>query len=368
VLSQSHRLTIAVAIAVASGGVAIGVVRSVYSPVRPRLMCVKAVSDRTAIAYFGWDNVEEEPLTLPVGERNRFAPGLEDRGQPQRFDPGKGGSFPRGALEVPFDGPSLTWHLGKHDLTVTRDSAPCPQPTTFAELPPSTLVLPKIAPPEPPKPPEPIVKPEPPKPVVKPEEKVAETPDPKKEATRKPKNYQKKEGQPKPKRESKRESPKDAPKSEPAPLVLTGLTTLGKGVTIQSGEENILGDARVEANERNTNVQQVDDPDAVPDKVGDGTGGTKAPKRTPPRVKRRVRGVYPEDAPRLGRSVSVALSLLIGTDGKVKQVKLVRGAGGAFDREAEKVGRQLLFSPGLVDGKPTEQWVPWVVEFTPEDW
>lgn len=363
---DSRRLAVAVAVALASGGVATGVVRSIYSPVRPQLKCVRMVSDRTAIAFFGWENVEKNPIALPIGEQNRFSPGAEDRGQLRSFEPGPGGSFPRGALEVPFDGPALTWHLGKHALTVTRESPACPQPTSLAELPTAALVLPKIAPIAPPKPPEP--RPKPPEPVVKPDDKVAEKPDPAKEATRKPKNYVKKEGQPKPKRDTKRESPKDAPKSEPAPLVLTGLTTLGKGVAIQSGDENILGDARVEANERNTNIQQVDDPDKVPDKIGDGTGGNPAPKRTPPRVKRRVRGIYPEDAPRLGRSVSVALSLLIGTDGKVAQVKVVRGAGGAFDREAEKVGRQLLFNPGLVDGTPTEQWVPWVVEFNPEDW
>ncbi|TNF38348.1 MAG: TonB family protein [Deltaproteobacteria bacterium] len=366
-LSQGKRLAIAVAVAVSSGGVAIGVVRSVYSPVRPTLMCVKVVSDRTAVAYLGWDNVEDEPLAFPVGEENRFSPGAADRGQPRSFLPGKGGEFPRGALEVSFEGPSLTWHLGSRELVVTRDSAPCPQPTSFEELPTAALVLPKITPPpEPPKPPEPP--PEPIKPVVKETEKVTDKPDEKKAPTRKPKNHIKKAGQPKPKNETKRESPKDAPKNEPAPLVLTGLTKLGKGVAIQSGEQDILGDASVEANERNTNVEQVDDPDKVPDEVGDGTGGTRAPKRTPPKVKKRVRGVYPEDAPRLGRSVSVALSLLVGTDGTVKRVKIVRGAGGAFDREAEKVGRQLLFSPGLVDGTPTEQWVPWVVEFAPDDW
>jgi|GEM_PF-1404735 len=366
-LSQGKRLAIAVTIAVTSGGVAVGVVRSVYSPVRPTLMCVKVVSDRTAVAYLGWENVEDEPLTFPIGEDNRFFPGEADRGQPRVFMPGKGGEFPRGALEVSFEGPAVTWHLGERELTASRDSAACPQPTTFEELPDAALVLPKIEPPKPPpKPPEPPPKP----PEVKKEtEKVAQKPDETKKPTRKPKNHIKKEGQPKPKKPRKpRDSPKDAPKNEPAPLVLTGLTKLGKGVAIQGGEETILGDSSVEANERNTNVELVDDPDEVPDEVGDGTGGVRAPKRTPPKVKKRVRGVYPEDAPRLGRSVNVALSLLVGTDGTVKKVKVVRGAGGAFDREAEEVGRKLVFSPGTIDGKPTEQWVPWVVEFTPDDW
>ena len=364
-LGESSRLAIAAVVALASGGVGVGVVHSVYSPVRPQLMCVKVVSDDTAIAYFGWENVEATTLSLPVGDENRFSPGAADRGQPQSFAPGKTGGYPRGGLGVPFDGPALTWQLGKRTLTVTRASAACPTPTSFRDLQDIALVLPRVVPPEPAKPPVPT----PIELAAKPTEKVAEKPDATKEPTRKPKNYIKKEGQPKPKQANKRESPADAPKNEPAPLVLTGLTHLGHGVNVQTGDSDVLGDSRVAANDRNTSVQQVDDPDQVPDKVGDGTGGSPpAPKRTPPRVTRRVRGIYPEDAPRLGRPVDVALSLLIGTDGKVKQVKLVRGAGGAFDREAEKVGRQLLFSPGRVDGVATEQWVPWVVEFTPEDW
>lgn len=365
-LSEGARLSIALLTAAASSGVAIAVVGSIYSPVRPVLVCVKTVTDRTATAWLGWDNVESETLELPVGEYNRFSPGPADRGQPTRFEPGRAGGYPRDGIQVTFEGESLTWRLGGREVTVTRESAACPTPATLDQLEPMAFVLPRTPPPEPPKPPEP-----PPKPPEPPPEPVAAKPDAAKEPTREAKNHIEKAGQPKPKKpRPKRDSPADAPKSEPAPLVLSGLTKLEHGVGVQSGDVDLLGDSRVAATERNTNVELVDDPDNVPDKVGDGTGGVGpgGPARTPPRVKTRVRGVYPEDAPRLGRTVSVSLSLLVGTDGRVKQVKVVRGAGGAFDREATKVGRQITFTPGTVGGEPTEQWVPWVVEFTPDDW
>jgi TonB family protein len=65
--------------------------------------------------------------------------------------------------------------------------------------------------------------------------------------------------------------------------------------------------------------------------------------------------------------VLVRLTLRVGTDGVVKQVRVVRGAGPAFDREARAGGMRARFEPAPVDGEPVESWVPWGVEFTPDD-
>jgi TonB family protein len=87
----------------------------------------------------------------------------------------------------------------------------------------------------------------------------------------------------------------------------------------------------------------------------------------PPKVVKRVDGVYPPEAPRLGRVVEVRLSILVGVDGSVTDTKVVRGAGGAFDREARRVAMRLKFTAGTVGGEPTPMWVPWAVTFEPND-
>lgn len=338
----------------------VAAVWAAYYPVRPRLMCVMPLGTGATAAYFGYASELDEDWIEPAGDYNYFSPGAIDRSQPTQFAPGSSGRYPEGAFVVTFEGPELTWTLGNRAVTATPDAQRCPLPTTFAAQRDYAYVPPR--PPEPPpKPPEPP--PEPPKP--KATETVTETPDAKKPPTRTPKNQVQKKGQPK---QRPKKTPTKTPEPEPAPLVLSDLTDLGAGVAIQSGDSDILGDASVAATRENTNVELVDDPRTVPADVGDGTGGVAGRKRVPPRVTKRVSGRYPDDAPRLSRSVVVRLSLKIGTDGSVIGVRVVKGAGGAFDREAKRVARQLRFSAGTIGGEPAEMWVPWVVEFTPEDW
>ncbi len=355
-------------------------------------MCVTELGTGKIAAYFGTANEEGEPYTEPVGDDNMFTTGPTDRGQPTQFAPGSSGKWPEGAFIVQFPkDETLTWRLGSREVTASIESNPCRKDPVYAKYDPAQYVAPKKPkpkPPEPkpkppePKPPEPKP-PEPKPPEPKPPEpppKAVDKPDVKKEATRKPKNYIKKKGQPKRK---KKRAPKKkktvTKKNEPAPLVLSGLTNLGKGVNIQSGDDDILGNASITATDSNTNVERVDDPKSVPDKIGDGTGGSKTgvkggtgktdkpPKRVAAKIRKRVKGAYPSDAPKLGRKVIVVLSLTVGSNGRVKSARIVRSAGKAFDRAAKKYAKKLIFYPAKIGSKKIESKVPWTFEFTPDD-
>jgi len=362
VIRTSRRLLIAFVATLAVQGTIAFALWSSYSPVRPHLVCILPLSEETTLAFFGWVNDSGEEIVYEPGGSNRFEPGFQDRGQPRTFPAGASGGYPDGTFSVPFHGDSLTWRLGRRTAEATRASPLCPDARTLREMRDVTLVMPERPKPPPPPPPEPEPPPEPPP------AKADPTPAP--EPTRKPNPQVARRGQPKPDKPPPPRPPRETPPEplDDVPLVLEGVTDLGRGVGVQRGDRDILGDPGVAATDRNTEIDLVDDPSDLPTKVGDGTGGGGPPPRVAPRVKQRVAGVYPEDAPRLGRTVMVRLSLLVGTDGRVRQVRIVRGAGGAFDREAESVGRQLLFHPGTVGGEPTEQWVPWVVEFSPDDW
>ena len=211
-----------------------------------------------------------------------------------------------------------------------------------------TVEVPKPKPPPPPPPkPEPKVEPEAPQPKPKPKPKKKRKRI--KRAKAKPKNV------PKP-------PPEVAPpKVEPAPLVLENVNLTGK-IAVQQGESDIFGNPSVEATKTNTRPQ--------PNQEGEEEGDIEAPKTPPKRVlpkpKRAVKGRYPEDAPRLGRTVEVKLSLLVGANGKVQKVKVVRGAGAAFDRAAKRQAKAITFTPGTLGGVPKAMWVPWTFAFQPE--
>ena len=220
-----------------------------------------------------------------------------------------------------------------------------------------------------PKPKEPDPPPPPPKPEPEPEPEPR--PEPPKDEANKPKPPPKK-GKPK----RARPKPKDAPppKPEPAvepeapkPLQLTHVNLTG-GVAVQKGDSDIFGDPSVAATKKNT---RPDTPDEVGDPGGTSDGVGTAPARRKvrklPKPLKKVKGLYPADAPRYGRTVTVVLSMTVGADGRTSNIKVVKGAGGAFDREARSVGRRQRFKPGTVDGEPSAMTVRWEVAFEPPD-
>lgn len=362
-MTATSRYAIASAVAAVIVGLFAWAAVAAYHPVRPRLMCQMPLGNGEVAVYFGYTNSEDEPVTVEAGPRNRLSSWAKVERLPTVFPPGATGAYPDALFVATFrpdavpSGERLSWKLGPRTVRLTDETPRCPvkdlevpddivwvkpKPVEIAKVEPEVVKEPEPTPPEP----KPEVKPpEPPKPV--------ETPPPRK-AERRP---------PKPKNDKVEAVKSDAPVA----LALTGLTNMGAGgMAIQKGEFDSFGDASVVATRDTTAPREVGSPDGVAGGTGD--VDRPPPKRVPARVKNRPKGEWPADAPPRAGAVLVRLSLLVGVDGRVKDVKVVRKAGPAFDREARAVGLKATFEPATVDGEPVESWVPWDVEFTPDTW
>lgn len=87
-----------------------------------------------------------------------------------------------------------------------------------------------------------------------------------------------------------------------------------------------------------------------------------------PRYANLLQPPYPPEEQRAGNSGRVVLRVLVGTDGRVKQVEKVSAASDAFFAAAQ---RQALgkwrFKPATKDGVPIEQWKVMSLRFQIED-
>jgi len=337
-----------------------------YSPVRPIVECVEQRKDGRWVAHFGWSTQGEEPHKEPVGSSNRmFGAGIdaEDVGQPTSFVPGRTPKYPKAPLQIVFKG-AVTWELGNHEVTAYQVSNICTldEQKAVPEMPQIQKI--KVEPPKPKEepPPPPPKKEEPPPP--KEEPKVEKTkPKPKKATVRK-------KGQPKRKKKPKKQPKVEPKKAEPVPVTLTNVNLSGTGIAVQKGEQDNFGDPSVKATRSNSNQAQGEKTqDGGGDPGGTGDGPATKPKRPPkivsPKVLSRPSVKWPAEAPLLGRVVTVRLSLTVGKDGKVKKVKVIKGAGNVFNKAAIKVAKKIKFKPGTRGGKPIVLPVPWTVVFQP---
>ena len=92
--------------------------------VRPILECVVPYGS-DYMAYFGYENPNLQPVTIPVGAENQFAPGAADQGQPTVFQPGRSAAWPAGGFGVAFSGDSLVWSLDGATAQAAPDSPLC---------------------------------------------------------------------------------------------------------------------------------------------------------------------------------------------------------------------------------------------------
>lgn len=356
--SSTSRFGIALLVTIAMGGSFAAAVESAWFPVRPRLLCVMPLGTGDHLAHFGYLNELPDAVEVPVGSRNALADGARSENQTTRFEPGSLGTAEEPAFVVVFSGPTTSWRLGPRSVEVDVAEVPqCPIRNVPAPPPDLAMLLPQKPPEPPPEPePEPVAEPEPepqPEP-VKPPEPQAEPPKPPKERPQRP--TPKTDDKPQP----------TAKPDEPIALQLTGLTNLSGGMAINSGDRDSFGSAAVAPTESNTRPPA---PAREGTKDGDdGPAVAKPPVRREARVLSSPKGVWPEDAPPRAGAVQVRLSLRVGADGRVKEVKVIKRAGEAFDRAAREVGLKVVFSPATIDGEPVEVWVPWTVEFAPVDW
>ncbi|MBT9544433.1 MAG: S8 family serine peptidase [Candidatus Sericytochromatia bacterium] len=92
-------------------------------PVRPILECVRHNLNGSYTAFFGYKNENDGPVSLPIGENNRFNPGPQDRGQPYNFLPGRTPFYPNAAFSVDFNGSPLVWVLNGRTSTASNNPA-----------------------------------------------------------------------------------------------------------------------------------------------------------------------------------------------------------------------------------------------------
>jgi uncharacterized repeat protein (TIGR01451 family) len=106
----------------------------------PVLECVRFTPAGPDVAVWGYDNPNDFPVDLSVGQdaRNVFLPAPANRGQMVTFAPGR----QHNVLEVPFEG-TLTWRL---DTAVTAGAGSVPCPAVLPE----PLPTPTPVPPAPP--------------------------------------------------------------------------------------------------------------------------------------------------------------------------------------------------------------------------
>ncbi|MFT7621824.1 MAG: TonB family protein [Myxococcota bacterium] len=224
-----------------------------------------------------------------------------------------------------------------------------------------------------PDPPREEPKPEPPPEVVKETPKVvplktetpptARQPAPKRPPRAKPGN--------KPRKPSKSKAP-----PQKKTVVLSTAVTGGGGPKAYVGGDDVFGNPEQEFSEQAARPDTGPKGKGSPDSRGTGRGkaapsgtGKKPgkPKFVAPKVRRKVKGAWPDNAPRTGRPVTVTLSLRIDDKGSVVSARVVMKparAGKFFDREAKRVAKKTRFSPAKRGGVPIAYTIRYAVVFT----
>ena len=84
----------------------------------------------------------------------------------------------------------------------------------------------------------------------------------------------------------------------------------------------------------------------------------------PPRPIKQALPQYPIYAREAGIEGTVVLHILVGRDGRVKNVKIARGVSG-LNEAAMHAAKQWIFSPALSNNRPVAVWIESRVQFPP---
>ena len=89
-------------------------------PLIPTAECVEFISPTSKVAALGYDNKNDFPLTIEIGNYNQIIPAPIDRGQPTTFQPGKFVNV----FNTNFNN-QIDWVLGPLTATATDDTPAC---------------------------------------------------------------------------------------------------------------------------------------------------------------------------------------------------------------------------------------------------
>ena len=77
---------------------------------------------------------------------------------------------------------------------------------------------------------------------------------------------------------------------------------------------------------------------------------------------------YPAEAAAAQQGGRVVLKVLVGTDGRAKDVAVERSEpAGVFDANTVEAAWNWVFNPAVEDGRPVEGWVRVPVDFEPSE-
>lgn len=136
-----------------------------------------------------------------------------------------------------------------------------------------------------------------------------------------------------------------------APGQASGVGAIGEGTPT-----GVLGG-------RSTRVAEPTPPPPASKETVEADEATKLPVLLAEPSGAELRRFFPEEARRNGQEGDVALKILVGLDGQVKQVRFLRRAGHGFDEAAAQIVKRFRFKPGQRGSRPVAVWIPWTYRF-----
>jgi protein TonB len=155
----------------------------------------------------------------------------------------------------------------------------------------------------------------------------------------------------------------------PAPLPLALGLTLSSTTQGGHGAKFAVGDSLMGEPDRIAHAPRPPRRAAVPRAGTDAPVAVRAPltnNRTSvaAKLQRSTMPVYPLAAKNQGLEGVVVLAITIGPDGRVEDVRVLRGLGFGLDESALKAARQTQWQPATLDGQPIRSTRRFNVRFT----
>jgi protein TonB len=144
--------------------------------------------------------------------------------------------------------------------------------------------------------------------------------------------------------------PKDVPPPDKAPMTTDTTDQPVFGVTLESTSQGGNGPAMPVGNTTKPTPNQGSAAPAAPKQLAEPVAAFEATKMPLPQG--RCIGKYTDDAKSAGLEGTVVLDLIVGEDGRVRDVQVVQGLGKGLSEAAIAALRACRFSPGEKDGKP----------------